>query len=205
MRARRLLPAALVLAVLVVLSGCANGSGLRVEGADVPATPSTPPPSVNRGFAPSTTPSPTLAPRVGATAMSLTEIRDSLRNDTQWDLYSRKLMSRCTVISRCLTRGPAVDMMKTGQPQQVVLIHTLDNFVVGAALMAATPKGPRRVWSLKADQLKISPTRQGDLVVESKIFTVDDAPCCPSGRTVEVYRWVGGQMTTVSSQIQEGD
>jgi hypothetical protein len=205
MRARRLLPAALVLAVLVVLSGCANGSGLRVEGADAPATSSTPSPSANRGFAPTTTPSPTLAPRVSPEAMNLTEIRDSLRNDTQLDPYFRKLMSRCTVIARCLTRGPAVDTMKTGQPQQVVLIHTLDNFIVGAALMAATPKGPRRVWSLKADQLKISPTRQGDLVVESQIFAVDDAPCCPSGSAVEVYRWVGGQMTKVSSQIQEGD
>lgn len=209
MRARRLLPAALVLAGLVVLSGCANGGGLRVEGADTPATSAAPSPSVNRGFAPSTppsgTPSTTPAPRVGAAAMDLTEIRDSLRNDTQVDAYFRRLLGRCTVIARCLTRGPAVDMMKTGQPQQVVLIHTLDNFVVGAALMAATPTGPRRVWSLKADQLKISPTRQGDLVVEAKIFTVDDAPCCPSGSTVQVYRWVGGQMTTVSSQIQEGD
>lgn len=205
MRARRLLPAALVLAGLVVLSGCANGGGLRVEGADTPATSSTPGPSVNRGFAPSTTPSTTPGPRVSAEAMSLIEIRDSLRNDSQVDEYFRKLLARCTVIARCLTRGPAVDMMKTGQPQQVVLIHTLDSFVVGAALMAATPKGPRRVWSLKADQLKISPTRQGDLVVEAKIFTVNDAPCCPSGSTVQVYRWVGGQMTTVSSQIQEGD
>lgn len=205
MRARHLLPAALVLAGLVVLSGCANGGGLRVEGADAPSPSSTPDPSVNRGFAPTPAPSRTPESRVDPEAMSMLEIRDSLRNDARLDLYSRKLLSRCTVITRCLTRGAAVDIMKAGQPQQVVLIHTVDNFVIGAALMAATPTGPRRVWSLKADQLKISPSKQGDLVVESQIFAVDDAPCCPSGRMVEVYRWVGGQMTKVDSKDQKGD
>jgi hypothetical protein len=199
-----LLPPALVLAVLVALSGCANGSGLRVEGADVPATPSTPAPSV-RGLAPSTSPSRTPEVRVGPAAMSLAEIRDSLRKDPEVDPYARKLLASCTVVTRCLTRGASVDTMKTGRPQQVVLIHTVEMFVIGAALMAATPTGPRQVWSLKADQLKISPNRRGDLVVESQIFAVDDAPCCPSGRKVEVYRWVGGRMTTVSSKNQEGD
>jgi hypothetical protein len=95
--------------------------------------------------------------------------------------------------------------MKTGRSQMVVLIHTNERFVVGAVLMADSPNGPRRVWSLKADQLKISPSKQGDLVVESQIFALDDAPCCPSGRLVETYRWAGGQMTKVSSKDQKGD
>jgi hypothetical protein len=41
--------------------------------------------------------------------------------------------------------------------------------------------------------------------VESKIFTIDDKVCCPSGRRVEIYRWTGRQMTKVSSQDQKGD
>lgn len=43
---------------------------------------------------------------------------------------------------------------------------------------------------------------QGELVVESKIFTINDPVCCPSGRRVEVYRWNGRQMIKVSSTDQ---
>jgi hypothetical protein len=202
MRARQLLPAAVAVAVLVVLSGCANGSGLRVEGADPATTSSTPSASTKQGFAPTPTPS---TPKVATSDMTLPEVRDSLRADPGLDPYFKKIVGRCTVVARCLTRGVAVDVMKTGTPQLVVLVHTNDNFVFGAVLMADSPKGPRRVWSLKADQLKINPSQQGDLVVESQIFTLDDAPCCPSGRLVEVYRWAGGQMTKVSSKDQKGD
>jgi hypothetical protein len=202
MRARRLLPAAVALAVLVGLSGCANGSGLRVEGADPATTSSTPSASANQGFG--KTPSAS-TPRVATSDMTLPEVRDSLRADPGLDPYFKKIVGRCTVVARCLTRGVAVDVMKTGTPQLVVLVHTNENFVFGAVLMADSPKGPRRVWSLKADQLKINPSQQGDLVVESQIFTLDDAPCCPSGRLVEVYRWAGGQMTKVSSKDQKGD
>lgn len=201
MRARHLLPIALVLTVLVVLSGCANGGGLRVEGADAPAATSTPVPSINRGFAPTETATPEVTPA----AMTLPEVRDSLLAEKRLDPYFRAVLDGCTQTQRCLTRGASVDVMKSGRSQLVVLIHTVDKFVIGAVLMAATPSGPRQVWSLKAEQLKIIPSRHSDLVVESQIFTVDDAPCCPSGRQVEVYRWVGGQMTKVSSKDQEGD
>jgi len=201
MRTRQLLPAALALAVLVVLSGCANGSGLRVEGADVPATTSPSAPSTNRGFVPSET----AAPRIAPATMTLPEVRVSLLAEKRLDPYFRQVLDGCTQIQRCLTRGASVDVMRTGRPQLVVLIHTVEKFVIGAVLMAATPTGPRQVWSLKAEQLKIIPSRHSDLVVESLIFTVNDAPCCPSGRRVEVYRWVGGQMTKVSSTDQEGD
>ena len=203
MRARQLLPAALALAALVMLSGCANGSGLRVEGAD-PATATSPPASTSRGFGPATT-SPQPTPMVAEAAMSLPDVRDSLQADKGLDPFFKTVVRRCSVVARCLTRGASVDVMKSGRPQLVVLIHTVDNFIIGAVLMADSPKGPRRVWSLKADQLKINPGQQGDLLVESQIFALDDAPCCPSGRLVEVYRWAGGLMTRVSSKDQKGD
>jgi hypothetical protein len=206
MRARQLLPAALALTALVVLSGCANGSGLRVEGAEPTASPS-PSPSVstNHGFGPAPTvkPTPEIAP--AQSTMTLPEVRDSLQADKALDPFFQTVVGKCSVVARCLTRGASVDVLKTGRPQLVVLIHTVENFVIGAVLMADSPKGPRRVWSLKADQLKIYPSQQGDLVVESQIFALDDRPCCPSGRRVEVYRWSGGQMTMVSSTDQKGD
>ncbi|MFI5709473.1 hypothetical protein [Kribbella sp. NPDC051620] len=202
MRARQLLPAALALAVLVVGSGCANGSGLRVEGAEPATSPATPSMSAKQGFAPTPAPS---AGKVATSDITLPEVRDSLRADPGLDPYFKKIIGRCTIVLRCLTRGVAVDVMKTGTPQLVVLVHTVDNFVFGAVLMADSPTGPRRVWSLKADQLKISPSQQGDLVVETQIFALTDRPCCPSGSRVEVYRWADGRMTKVSSTDQKGD
>ncbi|NEA31160.1 hypothetical protein [Streptomyces sp. SID13031] len=209
MRARQLLPAALALTVLVVLSGCANGSGLRVEGAEPAATPARPSVSTNRGFGPAQTPTPTAAPtpavKVAESKMTLPQVRSSLQADTALDPFFKTIVAKCTIVERCLTRGASVDVLKSGQPQLVVLIHTVESFVVGAVLMADSPKGPRRVWSLKAEQLKIIPSRQGDLVAESEIFNPEDAPCCPSGRLVEVYRWAGGQVTKVSTKEQKGD
>ncbi|MDX6261109.1 MAG: hypothetical protein QOH84_2797 [Kribbellaceae bacterium] len=204
MRARQSLPAALALTVLVVLSGCGNGSGLRVEGADPATSSSTPSVTPKDGFAPSQPPA-RKTPSTAESTMTLPEVRDSLQADKGLDSYMKKIVGKCSIVSRCLTRGVSVDVMKSGTPQLVVLVHTNDNFVFGAVLMADSPKGPRRVWSLKADQLKISPSLQGDLVVESQIFTLDDPPCCASGRLVEVYRWAGGQMTKVSSKNQKGD
>jgi hypothetical protein len=156
------------------------------------------------GFAPSQPPA-RKTPSTAESTMTLPEVRDSLQADKGLDSYMKKIVGKCSIVSRCLTRGVSVDVMKSGTPQLVVLIHTNDNFVFGAVLMADSPKGPRRVWSLKADQLKINPSQQGDLVVESQIFTLNDAPCCASGRLVEVYRWAGGQMTKVSSKNQKGD
>jgi hypothetical protein len=87
----------------------------------------------------------------------------------------------------------------------VVMIHTVDPFVVGAVLMAVEPSGPRRIWGLQAEQLKINASQQGDLVVESGIFQADDRVCCPSVTRVEVFRWNGRQMIKVSSRDQKGD
>ncbi|WBQ03698.1 hypothetical protein [Kribbella sp. CA-293567] len=203
MRARQLLPAALALTASVVLSACGNGGGLRVEGAEPPESSPTPTVSTNRGFGTPPTPGrPAVAPPA---AFTLPQVRDSLQVDKQLDPYFRKIVGRCSVVDRCLTQGPAVDVMKTGSSQLIVLIHTNEKFVIGAVLMADSPTGPRRVWSLKAEQLKIVPSQQGDLVAESQKFTLDDAPCCPSGRLVEVYRWAGGQMTKVSSKDPKGD
>jgi hypothetical protein len=194
-RTLRLWPAFVSLLALVGLSGCANGDGLRVEGAEAPPTTATP--SVMGTVGP--------AQKTPAPAVSLTAVRVELLADKSLDTYSRTVLSRCLVIARCLSRGPSVDVMHSGTPQQIVLIHTLDNFVFGFFLIAVTPSGPEPIWSLKVDQPTINASRQGDLVVESKLFAIDDQVCCPSGRRVEVYRWGGRQMIKVSSQDQKGD
>jgi hypothetical protein len=198
MRARQVLPAAALLLALLTFTGCANGSGLRVEGAEAPATTTPSSPSImdGQGFG--------KTPRTPVT-VSLSQVRQTLLADKSLDQYSRTVLSKCLVVERCLSRGPTVNVMRSPDPQLVVLIHTVDSFIFGAFLIAVAPGGPRAVWSLKADQLKINASQQGDLVVESEIFALDDKPCCPSVTRVEVYRWNGRQMIKVSSQDQKGD
>jgi hypothetical protein len=95
--------------------------------------------------------------------------------------------------------------MHSGTPQQIVLIHTLEKFVFGFFLIAVEPSGPTPIWSLNVEQPTVNASPQGDLVVESKKFAIDDKVCCPSGSLVEVYRWNGRNMTKVSSTDQKGD
>ncbi|GAB2654993.1 hypothetical protein [Kribbella swartbergensis] len=200
--ARRTLPAFLTLIAVVGLAACANGGGLRVEGTDPAPSAATP------GGTPSVMGTQGVVPeprRTPAEAVDLAEVRLKLLADRNLPDISRRVLVNCTVISRCLSRGKSVDVMHNGTPQQIVLIHTLEKFVFGFFLIAVEPAGPRPVWSLKVEQPTINASPQGDLVVESKIYALDDKVCCPSGRRVEVYRWNGRQMIKVSSQDQKGD
>jgi hypothetical protein len=197
MRARQLLPATLVLLTLLGLTGCANGGGLRVEGAETPVSSAPTTPSIM-----STEGGPA---KVAPVTVNLAQVRIKLLADKSLDAFSRSVLVKCLRIERCLSRGPTVNVLHSAQPQVLVTIHTVDNFTFAAFLIAVEPTGPRRVWSLKADQLKISASQQGDLIIESEIFAVDDKPCCPSVTRVEVYRWNGRQMIKVSSQDQKGD
>jgi hypothetical protein len=187
-----------MVAALLTFTGCANGSGLRVEGADAPATTTPAQPSIKstEGFG-KTDKTPV--------TVSLAQVRQKLLADPHLDRYYRTVLRTCTVVERCLSRGATVNVMRTAQPQLVVLIHTVDGFTFGGFLITVESGAPRQVWSLKADQLKITASKQGDLVVESEIFAAEDKPCCPSVTRVEVYRWTGRQMIKVSSQDQKGD
>ena len=198
---RTVLPAvaAVVATVLAItaLSACANGGGLRVEGPESPP-PDTPSPSVALGTG-TASPSPEPA---HVQPVDLYKVRARLLADRRLSDYDRKVLSNCTVISRCLSRGKTVDVLHSGTPQQIVLIHTLEKFVFGIFLIAVEPSGPRPIWNLDVEQPTVNASPQGELVVESKIFTINDPVCCPSGRRVEVYRWNGRQMTKVSSTDQ---
>jgi hypothetical protein len=199
---RTALTAFVTLIALVSLSACANGGGLRVEGAEATPSSATPAEPSVMGGTEGVSPEPNRTPAV---TVDLRQVRLKLLADKHLPEYSRGVLVNCTVISRCLSRGTTVDVMHSGTPQQIVLIHTLDNFVFGFFLIALEPSGPRPVWSLKADLPTVNASPQGDLVVESKIFTIEDKTCCPSGSRVEVYRWNGRQMTKVSSADNKGD
>ncbi|WP_371407776.1 LppP/LprE family lipoprotein [Kribbella sp. NBC_00662] len=191
---RTVLPAVAALVGTFALSACANGGGLRVEGPESP--PTGPTPSVAFG---TTQPHPEKTPEV---AVDLAKVRVRLLADRHLSSYARTVLSNCTVISRCLSRGKTVDVLHSGTPQQIVLIHTLEKFVFGIFLIAIEPSGPRPIWNLNVEQPTVTASPDGNLVVESKIFTINDPVCCPSGRRVEVYRWNGRQMTKVSSANQ---
>ena len=193
---RTVLSAVATVAAIAALSACANGGGLRVEGPESPP-PDTPTPSVALGT--TTSPRPEQTP---VQPVDLYKVRARLLADRRLSDYDRKVLSNCTVISRCLSRGKTVDVMHSGTPQQIVLIHTLEKFVFGIFLIAVEPSGPRPIWNLDVEQPTVNASPQGELVVESKIFTINDPVCCPSGRRVEVYRWNGRQMTKVSSTDQ---
>jgi hypothetical protein len=195
MRARQILPAGLTLLTLLTTSACGS-DGLRVEGAEAPASA----PSVSTKASPTTTPAESITNEV-----DLAEVRRVLLASKNVDQDAHKVLTMCTVVERCLRTGATVDVMHSSRPQVVVTIHTIDNFIFGAFLLDLEPAGPRLVWSLKAEQLKIYPSKQGDLVVESKIFGTYDRACCPSGSRVEVYRWSDGRMIRLSSTEQKGD
>jgi hypothetical protein len=192
---RTVLPAVAAVVATAALSACANGGGLRVEGPESPP-PSSPTPSVAFG---TTQPHPAKTPEV---AVDLAKVRVRLLADRHLSSYARTVLSNCTVISRCLSRGKTVDVLHSGTPQQIVLIHTLEKFVFGIFLIAIESSGPRPIWNLNVEQPTVNASPEGDLVVESKIFTINDPVCCPSGRRVEVYRWNGRQMIKVSSTDQ---
>lgn len=194
---RAVLPAIAAVVATSALSACANGGGLRVEGPETPP-PDTPVPSVALGTN-SASPKPE---RTREKPVDLYKVRARLLADKRLPAYARTVLSNCTVISRCLSRGKTVDVLHSGTPQQIVLIHTLEKFVFGIFLIAVEPSGPRPIWSLEVEQPTVNASPQGELVVESKIFTINDPVCCPSGRRVEVYRWNGRQMTKVSSTDQ---
>lgn len=199
MRVRACPLVVLVLAAVLTLSACGNGGGLRVEGAEPPVTSTSP--SV-RVFAPTQTPEKRTPPAV---TVSLAQVRLELLANKNLEPFFRTVLAKCFVVEHCLTRGPTVNVLKSNYPQLVVMVHTGEKFVYGAVLMAIEPAGPRQVWSLRGEQLKISESQQNDLVVESGIFAVDDKSCCPSVTRVEVYRWTGRQMIKLSSQDQKGD
>ncbi len=202
MRARQMLPAALAVAALTLSAGCANGSGLRVEGAEpAPGSSSATPSPSTKGFGPGK-PEPSPTPAV---TVSLGQVRLKLLADKKLEPFFRTILASCVVVERCMVRGPTVNVTKSQYPQLVVYIHIDKNFNYGAVLMAAEPTGPRRIWGLKADQAKISASRGGDLVVESGVFAAADKVCCPSVTRIQVYRWKGQQMILVSSQDQKGD
>jgi hypothetical protein len=199
MRARQILPAGLALLTLLALltiSACGSGGGLRVEDAEDPL----PTPSVSTKAR--STESPTVLMTAGG--VQLTQVRRVLLASENLDPDARKVLTNCTAVERCLQHGATVDVLHSGRPQAVITINTIDNFSIGAFLLALEPGGPRLIWSLKAEQLKIYAGKHGDLVVESKIFLPDDRACCPSGSRVEVYRWSGGRMIRASSTVQEG-
>lgn len=194
---RTLVPTVAALLALTGLSACGSGGGLRVEGAETPPA-TTPSPSPSTMFG-TTEPK---AERTPQAPVDLRKLRLRLLADRHLPDYSRRVLENCTIVARCLSRGKTVDVMHSGTPQQIVLIHTVDNFVFGFFLVAVGPSGPRPIWSLKVDWPTVNASPQGELVVESKIYTIEDQVCCPSGRRVEVYRWNGRQMTKVSSQDQ---
>lgn len=194
---RTVLSAVAAVVATITLAACGNGGGLRVEGPESPP-PTTPTPSVAFGTG-SASPRAERTPEV---AVDLYKVRSRLLADRHLSSYARTVLSNCTVISRCLSRGKTVDVLHSGTPQQIVLIHTLEKFVFGIFLIAVEPTGPRPIWNLDVEQPTVNASPQGELVVESKIFTINDPVCCPSGRRVEVYRWNGRQMIKVSSTDQ---
>lgn len=215
MRRRQSLPLVLPVLIALLLVGCAAGNGLRVEGVQAPATgtvsptrsldgsppiaPASPPPTA--ALVPS---GPTPSGRK-AKAVSLEAVRQTLLADPRVAPNFRSVLTNCTVVVRCLRHEITADVMHTGHPQQVVTIHTVDNVSFGAFLLAEEPNGFRLVWSLETGQPSISRSKDGDLVVESKVFGQNDQACCPSGSKVEVYRWNGQQLTRIDETYLKGD
>src|SRR4051794_13405041 len=94
MRTKQVLPAVAMLLALLTFTGCANGGGLRVEGADAPSTTT-----------PATAPSIQGSQGFGKTdktpvTVSLAQVRQTLLADKSLDQYFRTVLSKCSVVER---------------------------------------------------------------------------------------------------------
>ena len=188
----------LVAATLVLVAGgCAVGDGMRVEGSAPVPTPSRP------SSSPEVMRTPEIAAKGGVDAQS---VRQVLLTDSRVEPDVKNVVRTCT---ECTRLGAGTDVIPDGTGQWIATV-SLRNGGVFAALLVGTAgagrvgSGPRVLWSLEGDDMKVSVGTGRTLVVESAVFGPTDRVCCPTGSKLEKYRWNGTRIVKISEQFIAG-
>ncbi|HZO64378.1 MAG TPA: hypothetical protein VFB74_05200 [Kribbellaceae bacterium] len=206
MTKRRWLGLALLVALLV--AGCANRDGLRVEGTAAPPTPK----SVSSYESPKpVTTKPTVDTRIappeqtGQRSVKLTpaQLRQVLLASPNVDPDAKSVLKTCP--QRCLTPGPAFDVVGNGAAQRVVTVRVLSTDSGFVAYLVGDVEGSPLVLStIRGQDMRITAGKGRTLVVESKVYGPTDKTCCPSGSKVEIYRWNGHYLVRTSEVFTKG-
>jgi hypothetical protein len=205
MTKRRWLGLAVLIALLV--AGCANRDGLRVEGTAAPPTPK----SVSSYESPKPVMTkPTVETRIapeqtGPRSVELTpaQLRQVLLASPNVDPDAKSVLKTCP--QRCLTPGLAFDVVGDGAAQRVVAVRVLSTGSVFVAYLVGDVGGSPLVLStIRGQDMRITAGKGRTLVVESKVYGPTDKTCCPSGSKVEIYRWNGHYLVRTSEVFTKG-
>lgn len=207
-RARRLpvLVAVLLPALMLALTGCGAGDGLRVEGGRQPVQTSPE----------QTTPTPKRTPegygvmrdKVGddsttkavgaAVGLSTAQLRSLLLTDSAVDGYTKAVLRTC---AQCIARGLATDLTGEGVQQRIATVKVLNTGWTFVAYLVGDVNGvPKVRSSIRGQDMRITSAKDMNLVVSSKVYGPTDRACCPSGSKVEIYRWNGNYLVQKSEQ-----
>jgi hypothetical protein len=182
---------AAALALVGSLGGCSVGDGLRIEGTASPITPST---GVAR----------TGGPEILSRGMDLQTVRRVLLADQQRVEPEIKDLIR-TCRPQCVQLGPSVDLVDSGENQQLATVRTqnLGPFAVFLIGKVNSPE-PRVLWTVEGDDMKVWSGTGRRLFVESVVFGPNDRPCCPTGRKVATYQWSGTRIVLRGERFISG-
>ena len=168
----------MTLMTLMTLSGCAESSGVRVEGA-APVSVASPPPSPSREPTDTVDPIQLLIhdPKIGS------EIRSDLKpcDDHEYPVdtsYS--------------------DVTKDTAPDVVINVSTCSDGVGLGSYVYRMENG--RYIDVFADEQPpvYLDVNNGDLRLTRQVYAPEDPVCCPSGEDVIMYHWVGTRFMETS-------
>jgi len=182
--------AALCAAVVLCLTSCGVGEGLRVEGpAQSPETPLVKP-SQKQTATRADEVRPLNVPSLKRVLLADDDVADDIR----------ALVRSCAW--GCVKPGPMLPPNGTDLPQQVVTVTTADGSAFMVYLIGDLASRPRVVWYLEGDYMTVSIGKGSTLVVESRVYGANDRACCPTGSRVGLYQWNGYRMVQISEQYQ---
>ncbi|MDI5962854.1 hypothetical protein POF50_010085 [Streptomyces sp. SL13] len=173
---------AVALLSLVVMTGCSEGGGVRVEG-DAPAA-----------VVPSLAPSPTGGDRIDPVSV--------LRHDPKVGADIKAALKPCGGDEYPVDTSYG-DLTGGSRPDVVINVSTCGDGVGLGGYVYRVENG--RYVDVFGDDtppvyIDIS---QGDLELTRQIYSHRDAVCCPSGEDVYMYHWSNGRFTETSQTRNE--
>lgn len=165
---------AVALLPLVVMTGCAEGGGVRVEG-DAPAS-----------VAPPALPSPSPASTVDPVAL--------LRHDPKVSADIKADLKPCGGDEYPIDTSYG-NVTGASVPDVVINVSTCgDGVGLGSYVYRMENGRYRDVFGDEETPVYID-ILQGDLELTRQVYSHDDEVCCPSGEDVLIYHWSGGRFT----------
>lgn len=90
-----------------------------------------------------------------------------------------------------------------GETYQLVTVSTPgDGVPFVAVAVGASQDGPEVVLAAAGSGISFAPGRHGSVVAEEAYYAPEDAVCCPSGSTLQVYRLVDGRFEAGERYVQ---